>query len=375
MAHRVLVWGELFWPYVGGAELFAARLMADLAPRGYEFAVVTSHDHLDLPDEEIFRGVPVRRFPFRHALATRRVEDLMEQRQRVVAHLEAWSPQVVLLNGVASSAFFCLPAVRAAGASLLLRLNSQPVRLSGGARPRAGSLIERVLGSTDWVASASADALEQATSILPAVATRSSVVYSGVETPAESPAPPPPGPPRIVCLGRLVDDKGFDLALAAFARIAASRPAARLVLAGDGPARAALERQASALGLAAQVEFRGWVLPGEVAQVLSEASVVLMPSRTEGLPGVALESAACGRAVVASRVGGLPEIVVHGETGLLVDLEPAAIAAALEALLGEPGEAARMGLAAWRRARAVFDRARCLDAYDELLRRLAQERR
>jgi glycogen(starch) synthase len=171
-----------------------------------------------------------------------------------------------------------------------------------------------------------------------------------------------------------VREKGFDVALAAFAVIARRRAGVHLTIAGDGPERAALQEQASALGIAAAVEFTGWVAPDAVPDLIAGAAVVAIPSRSEGLPAVALEAAAMGRPVVAARVGGLPEVVLHGQTGLLVDVDSEALAGAFTALLDDPETARQMGRAAWQRARDVFSRDRCIDAYDALYRRLAATR-
>jgi glycogen(starch) synthase len=183
-----------------------------------------------------------------------------------------------------------------------------------------------------------------------------------------APGPPPLDPPHLLGIGRLVPFKGFDVALQAFRRVLDRLPRARLTLAGDGPERTALEHLAARLGVRDAVDFVGWVHPGRVQALMSAATLVLMPSRWEGLPLVALEAQAAGRPVVASRAGGLPEVVVDGETGRLVPPDaPEALADAVLALLARPVELARMGHAARERAARVFDQVRCVDEYAALL--------
>jgi glycogen(starch) synthase len=178
-------------------------------------------------------------------------------------------------------------------------------------------------------------------------------------------------------VGRLADEKGADLALEAFARIARRVPGARLTIAGEGPSRRALELRAIALGVQAAVDFAGWVVPGRVMPLINDHAVVIMPSRLDSFPLVALEAGAMARPVVASRVGGFPEIVVHGETGALVavgDVE--ALADACARLLLDPDAAGRLGRAARRRVLERFSWSRHVDAYDALYRALVpQERR
>lgn len=369
MSIRVLLWGELFWPYVGGAELFAAALMRSLHGGGFDFTVVTSHDHLELPDQDHYRGIPIHRFAFRSALAPNRIDEILALRRRVAALVRRTSPHVIHANGVGPSTFFCMHAARAAGVPLLVRANRDLDTVPSP--PLAGTLTQNALSRAAWVVAASERLLAQVRAIAPGIAATSSLIYNGVDVPPRAPASPRRDPPRILCLGRLVRDKGFDLAIDALATIRLRAPEARLVIAGDGPERGALEQQAAALGLAGSVDFTGWVAPGEVEARIADATLLAMPSRTEGLPNVALQAAAGGRAVVASRVGGLPEIVRHGETGFLVDLDPAALAHAIACLLEDPTGLDRMGLAAWRRAHDVFGQQRCVESFAALYRRLA----
>jgi glycogen(starch) synthase len=145
-------------------------------------------------------------------------------------------------------------------------------------------------------------------------------------------------------------------------------PEARLTLAGDGPERPALERLASELGVADAVDFPGWVHPDRVAPLMAASTLVLIPSRWEALPLVALEAQAAGRPVVASRVGGLPEALADGETGCLVPPDsPSHLADAVTALLETRATLVRMGAAARERAARVFGLARCVDAFEALL--------
>ena len=152
------------------------------------------------------------------------------------------------------------------------------------------------------------------------------------------------------------------------------RPALRLVIAGDGPARSALERQAKALGVADAVEFRGWVSPEEIPRLLQSASVVVMPSRDHELFGlVALQAAQMARPIVASALGGLQEVVDDGVTGMLVAPDDEdALTNAVGALLDDPALAVVMGAAARRRAVTGFVWERFVDAYEAVYADVAQ---
>lgn len=140
---------------------------------------------------------------------------------------------------------------------------------------------------------------------------------------------PAAGPLALLFIGRLSIEKGVDVLLEA---LAAGPAALQLTVLGDGAERADLEALCGRLGLSARVHFAGW--QDDVGPYLDRAGAVVMPSLREGLPLTAIEAAAAGRPVVASRVGGIPDVIKHGETGLLVEPgQPAALASALSQLV------------------------------------------
>ena len=149
-----------------------------------------------------------------------------------------------------------------------------------------------------------------------------------------------------------------------------------LDIAGDGPERERLVAQASRLGVDDAVRFRGWVDPSQVYDLINSATLLLMPSRREGLPIVSLQAAHMGRPIVGTMAGGLPEVVEHGATGWLCPVDDeAALANALETALSRPGELRRMSDVAVARARSELDWRATVDRYDELYRRLAEAER
>lgn len=169
--------------------------------------------------------------------------------------------------------------------------------------------------------------------------------------------------------GRLIAIKGFQTLIRAFPAVAGAVPAARLVIAGEGPLRGALLEEARALGVSDRVEIREGV--DGVWTVLSAGDLVVVPSLNEGMGRVVVEAMALGRAVVASAVGGIPTVVIDGDTGLLVPPEdPEALARAVAELLKSAGRRALMGEAGRRRAEEfslpVMEK-RLLDLYRDLL--------
>ena len=185
-----------------------------------------------------------------------------------------------------------------------------------------------------------------------------------------------PDVPLIGVVGRLTEQKGHRYLLEAFSQVIASLPSAHLLVAGDGKLRSALERQVARLRLMHHVTFAGW--RQDVAQVMSTMDVLAMPSLWEGFGLVLLEAMAASRPIVASRVSAIPEIVAHGETGLLVppqDVE--SLARALLALLSEPSRAHEMGQRGRRRLKEHFSVARMVEqtqaVYESLSNQIRKE--
>jgi glycosyltransferase involved in cell wall biosynthesis len=178
--------------------------------------------------------------------------------------------------------------------------------------------------------------------------------------------------PVIVSVARLAPNRGHELLLDGFRDLLGDTPTARLLLVGKGENRPRLEQLVVDLGLASHVTFTGY-RDRDLPSVLAAADCfALMAAGSDDSCRAALEAMAAGQPVVARRVGALPETVVHGETGFLVaDDTPAAVAAALRAIVGDRARARAMGAAGRRRAEQEFTRERSVDtlegAYREVL--------
>jgi glycosyltransferase involved in cell wall biosynthesis len=180
---------------------------------------------------------------------------------------------------------------------------------------------------------------------------RSHVVYLGIDLDRFRSADRalPPNGPVIGNVARLSEQKGQRFLVDALPRIAERHPGARVALVGDGPLRAALERQAASLGVAEHVVFAGQ--RHDVPRWLASFDVFALPSLFEGLCYAVIEAQAAGVPVVATPVGGVRDTVVDGETGILVPAEDsAALADAIVRLLDDPAEARRLATEAARRA-------------------------
>jgi glycosyltransferase involved in cell wall biosynthesis len=174
----------------------------------------------------------------------------------------------------------------------------------------------------------------------------------------------------VVSVGRLVPVKGHAHLIDALPEVLRRRPDAAVLIVGDGPLRNDLEGRARSLGVGDRVRFSGHL--GDVASVLGAADLFALPSLNEGLGLALVEAMATGLAAVASRVGGVPEVVVDGETGLLTPPRDAgALAGAVLRLMEDAGERRRMGEAGRARVRQHFSIERTVREterlYEELL--------
>ncbi|MHA7875715.1 glycosyltransferase [Roseivivax sp.] len=161
---------------------------------------------------------------------------------------------------------------------------------------------------------------------------------------------------NLLFVGRIVGLKGPRLLLEALARLSEAHPEARLTYLGDGPDRAALEARVAALGLTDRVTFLGYQPPERVAEELARTDLLCLPSFAEGVPVVLMEAMAAERAVISTRIAGIPELIEDGVSGRLVppgNLE--ALTEALGQMLSDPESARAMGRAARAKVEAEFD--------------------
>lgn len=198
-------------------------------------------------------------------------------------------------------------------------------------------------------------------------ADRIRVIYNAVDRHPQPPAARAQGggPFQLVTVCRLTPWKGVDGLLRALQQL----PDCRLTVLGEGPEGPALKALAEELGLADRVDWAGAVRPEAVRAALRACNVFILNSTYEGLPHVVLEAFDAGAPVVATRVGGTPEVVRDGETGLLVDVgRPDQIAAAVRRLQKDPALAHALAEAGQRTLDATFSTSAMIDAYADLLR-------
>ena len=364
---RILAWTALYPPDVGGIETLCAALHPRFAASGMDVTVLTGfgpvgrkpHDHID--------GIPIHRHDIRSALASRSPKAIFAAKAAVTAVKEQVRPDLVHLHLSGPEAIFHHSTQPDPPVPTVVTIHSDlsPHGLGGD-----NTLMRRILSEAEWVTAVSESSLAEAIEMVPSVADHCSFIGNAVAVPAVCPALPG-GAPVVALVDRLVSQKAPEVAVQAVAKVRANHPKLTLLIAGDGPERTAVEELVGSLGIEDSVDFRGSLSRTEVASLLSEVSVVMMPSRSEGLPMVALEAAAAGRALLTTGVGGLPEVVRHEETGLVVAVDDVDdLAAGLDRLLSDSELARSLGAAAHEHVSRTASLDACAAAYMEIYERL-----
>ncbi len=276
---KILYWADFFLPHIGGIETFSMDLIPALQARGHRVTVLTSRHAANLPAMEQMRSIPVHRFDIWEALETKNLRKLMSIRRAVTDLKRELNPDVTHLHFGATS-YMHMQTESAACAPTLTTVHALPE-----SSLTESSLFKKVVEASKAVNAVSAKACQLLSRAFPEAADRFSFVYYGLGPSAHSTievSPPSFEEPLFLCLGRLAPQKGFDLALKAFALVDKVIPKARLAIVGEGVEESALKQLAVTLGIAEKVDFTGSVPPQDVYGVINKATIVLLPSRFEG---------------------------------------------------------------------------------------------
>ena len=364
---RIALLPSLYPPSLGGVEELTRHLALSLVDAGDQVEVWTSQPDDAAPETaEIRDGLVVRRLPMplpaTNWPAVRRTAVTGSRTLRSLrGAVAAFRPEVLHVQCFGPNGAYATALSRLSGLPLVITLQGETLMddadIFETSRVLRTALRFGMRGASVVTARSTltlADA-EQRFGLAPG---RGTVIPNGVALDDEwglgagtAPAGLPVRP-YILALGRVVEKKGFDLLLEAFAAMDPGRRSADLVIAGAGSALESLRARAAALGVAGQVHFPGRLSRDEVTGAMAGATLFVMPSRLEPFGIVVLEAWKAGTAVVATVRGGPPEFVHGGRDGVLVDpFDTAAFAAALELLLDDPARRRAIALAGHQRVR------------------------
>ncbi len=357
---NVALFASAFYPHVGGVEELVRQLALEYRRRGISAIVLTNRWPRSLPAFENYEGIPVYRLAMRtpgpgwKARLTHLATGGAVRRE-MLGILRKHSIDLLHVQCVSSNGYYARFARQALGLPLVV--TAQGERTMDATQlyerwPFINRVLRQVLAEAGYVTACSVDALRDIKDFFgPGLEKKSEVVYNGIRLEDfDGGGAPAPARPYILAIGRLVPQKGFDLLIEAFAK--ASLQGCDLVIAGEGPEREALEALSRSLGKEGEVRFSGRVDRPAAVGLFKGCDFFVLPSRREPLGIVNLEAMAAGKAVVAARVGGVPEIVEDGVTGLLFPGgDPGELSKALTRLSSDTALRDRLGAAGKARVR------------------------
>lgn len=375
---KILLINSEFPPIGGGAGGASANLARQLVGLGHEVLVLTSR-FADLPHSETWQGVRIER-----VAALRRLQDrsgLIEQVSFILAGSLAFSSILKTFPAQVVLAFFGVPSGLIAW--LLKKRTGLPylVSMRGGDVPgfrpydfgtyhRLVAPLLRIIWREAGCLVANSHGLrELALKFEPSA--HIELVPNGVDMQAFKPTKQAWSPPRLLSAGRLVYQKGFDLAARALAGM--QELDWEWYIAGGGSFRPEFENLCRELGITGRVHLPGWQSKEKLTRQYQQANLFVFPSRHEGMPNAVLEAMASGLPVVASRIAGNEELVVHNETGLLFQSESVVeLQSCLRELIPDAGRRQAMGGAARARVEANYSWAGVAEQYSRLLAKMLE---
>ncbi len=384
---NIALFASAFYPHVGGVEELVRQLARHYNASGHRAIVLTNRWPPELPAHENYEGTEVYRlsmlapegslkarakYGLKHAAIEKEMREILRRHQIEMLHV-----QCVSVNG-----YYARLAAQALKLPLIVTSHGERTMDATQAYERSAFLnatLRDLLAHGDALTACSRDTLDDLERYFgQPFGARARVVYNGIS--AEDFDDPEVKPhqharPYILGIGRLVPQKGFDVLLRAFA-LAARNPAFEpdLLLAGEGSERANLEALIDELGLAQRARLLGRAARPQAVGLFKGCSFFVLPSRHEPFGIVNLEAMAAGKAILASRVGGVPEIVHEEENGLLVPGDDApALAQALLRLSGDQALRTRLGHNGREFARG-FTWARIAEQYQEIYRQVLAAR-
>lgn len=356
---RIALFASAFYPHVGGVEELVRQLAHAFRDKGFPAIVLTNRWPRSLPRYEEYEGIPVYRLAMRvpEGSLKARVSHMLTHdaiREGMFGILREHGINVLQVHCISANGYYALLARRRFDLPLVISTHGERTIDVGRlyqTSPFANRILRQLLAEADAVTAcskASLDDMEQYWG--KPLGARGRVVYNGIAVGDFDRGGVFPHPrPYILAIGRLVEQKGFDLLLRAFARAQISTH--DLLIAGEGPQRASLDRLIRELGLGGRAMMLGRADRPMAVALFKGCSFFCLPSRDEPLGIVNLEAMISGKAVLATRVGGVPELVSDGDTGLLIPpLDIDALARGLTRLAGDPALCQRLGDAGQRRA-------------------------
>ncbi len=384
---NILLAPNVYLPMASGVPVFTRQLANSLVRKGHRVVIVTRKLAQDQASFEVIDGIEVYRMPFMFPWSLlwqgskegvlRFCRRCPVDVQRLVRLMAKKQIELINIHSLSGSVFpYMLFAGLFTDHQLVVTLHGNEFfRLNTVHNRMQRLLLRSGLQRANQIVAVSPQVASDAHRFCPKAAEKVVTIPNGVVVDEFGGSTRFPFPsPYVLSVGRLNPLKGHDVLLAAFRRVADREKNVHLIIAGDGPERIRLHAVCLALGLKDRVTFLGEVGRDRIRELLSGCEFLALSSWSEGIPTVALEAMASGKAVVGTRVGGLPEIVSDAETGLLVPPgDPNSLAEAMLVLLRSRNQRKAMGERGRAFVKAHHDFARTVDRYLDVYRQALRD--
>jgi glycogen(starch) synthase len=358
---NILYWTDGFWPRLGGIEVQSIHFIRHMQQFGHRFFVVAQQDYPSWPADEVYQNVQIHRADFtsmvlgKNFLGYRKLSNTLENIKN------SFKPDLVHLHccsGPTAFVFWMLKKI--IDCPVVLTVHGLLVEDN-----KVDPIIEWILKGVESICCVSNALLDQLNQYVDA--NRAICIYNGLAVPTIEPTPLEFDVPTAMMIGRLSPEKGLDTAIHAIVKVKKRIPNVRLLIVGTGPEKLTIEKLITKYELHETVELLGYVSPDEIPRMLNKASMVLTPSRFEAFCLSALQAMQMQRPVIATRIGGLAEVVTHQETGYLIEADAVdELVESIIDLVEHPEHAVQLGLNGRQDATKRFSIERLAAQYHEI---------
>jgi len=371
---RIVIIPNVFWPHYGGVVTATHNVCKHLAADGHIVSVVVHRSSPDLSAHELRDGYDVYRIRLSCRSKLGRLWVFPSALIRMFLLFRSLRPDIVHVQILHINTLYPLLLSYVMPYRLVLRAGGNDIHRF----PVDSKLMKFILlwgfRRAHQIQFNSQNLLQDAAPFLKH--TRGEVVIVGDgadpdELRTTESHLRPSGRSYVFAAGRLEHKKGFDLLIDAFAEVHRRRPDLELVIAGDGEDMPMLKRRVMERGLAGSIFLVGALGREALASFFRGATLFVLPSRIEPVGIVTMEAMSTGKPVVATRVGGVPEIVEHGRSGWLVEPEERSLSEGMLSVLADPGLMDRMSQAGMNRVRERFTWRHVTDQYLRAYARIA----
>ena len=377
---KIIILNSEFPPIGGGAGNASANIARQMVQQGHEVVLLTLR-FSDFPHDTIWHGVRILRVPAIRKKADR--SGVLEQISFIFGGIWGSLQLLKTFRPDLAIAFFGVPSGPIAWTLKLLTGTPYIVSMRGGDvpgfRPYDFGTYHRLLAPFLRIIWRDADALaansQGLRSLALAFSPRSTIelIPNGVDLDKYTPTERDWAFPHLLSVGRVVYQKGLDLAMQALAQLKHLDWTWTIV--GDGKARPELETMAEEFGISKRIHFVGWKEKEEMTALYNAANLFLFPSRHEGMPNALLEAMASGLPSVVTEIAGSEELVIHEETGLMVNTEDVEMLKnALKHLIPDAERREKMGEVARARVEKSYSWEGVASQYIQLAEKVMEKR-